>query len=131
MTQLKKYELLEEKFEYDKPAATQLAEAITELLTIERRAVYLRGVTKRHTKLKRFIWGTKEGEAIALHDITDSHLTNILDYLPKQGRTPSKEMLAEARSRGMVVGSQEGLADVMTTITAGTIFAPDEVDEDW
>ena len=126
---MKKYDLLEEKFEYDKEAATQLAEATTELVEIERRAAYLREVVKRHAKLKKFLWGTEQGVVIALHDIPEDHFRNILAFLPRNGREVSPEMKAEARSRGIDIDGGSGLAP-LRAIASSSAFVLDEDDID-
>lgn len=129
MSDLKRYDLLEEKFDYDHDAATQLAEATTELVAIQRRARYLRDIIKRHGKLRRFLWGTAEGRVIAMHDLDDSHLANILTYLPAQGREPSRELLAEVRSRGLAAGNDNGLAS-LSSVASDTEIIFETYDEE-
>ena len=109
---MKSYTKLEEKFEYDKELATELAEAMTELVEVQRRALYLQEVVKRHSKLKKFMWGSEDGRITAIHDLEDSHLANILTYLPKHDREVSPQLKAEARSRGMQVDGGNGLAPI-------------------
>lgn len=116
MVNHKTYDLLEEKFEYDEKAATQLAEAMTELLEAQRRVQYLEDIVRKNKKLQKFVWGTAEGKIIALHDLETSHIVNILDYLPRQGREPSKQMLAEARKRGLAVNGSNGLVSIAAVI---------------
>lgn len=127
---MKQYSKLEEKFEYDKEQATELAEAMTELVECERRASYLRDVVKRHGKLKKFMWGSEDGRITALHDLEDSHLANILTYLPRQGREIPPQIKAEARSRGMQVEGGNGLAPVRQIAAQSTSFTLDEDDLD-
>lgn len=126
---MKTYSKLEESFEYDHEQATELAEATTELVEVERRAQYLRDVVKRHGKLKKFLWGTEAGVVIALHDIPDDHLQNILAYLPRHDREVSPQMKAEARKRGIAVEGTNGLAP-LRQIAASTSFSLDEDDLD-
>ena len=109
---MKSYSKLEEKFEYDKELATELAEAMTELVEVQRRALYLQEVVKRHGKLKKFMWGSEDGRITAIHDLEDSHLANILTYLPKHDREVSPQLKAEARSRGIQVEGGNGLAPI-------------------
>lgn len=118
MNNYKEYDLLEEKFEYDEKAATQLAEATTELLELQRRVVYLEGIVRTNKKLQKYVWGTAEGKAIAFHDLETSHLTNILNYMPARGNEPPKELLAEARKRGISVGGTSGLSSVAAAISS-------------
>lgn len=127
---MKNYSKLEEKFEYDKDVATELAEAMTELVEVERRAEYLRSVVKRHGKLKKFMWGSEDGRITALHDLEDSHLANILTYLSKHDREASPQLKAEARSRGMQVESNNGLASLKLIAARNDSFVLDEDDLD-
>lgn len=124
---MKVYSKLEEKFEYDKEQATELAEATTELVEVERRAQYLRDIIKRHGKLKKFLWGSEDGRVTAIHDLADDHLQNILTYLPRHDREVSPQLKAEARSRGMQVEGNNGLAP-LRQIVASTDFVFDEDD---
>lgn len=128
---MKTYNKLEEKFEYDKEMATELAEAMTELVQVERRAEYLRNVVKRHGKLKKFMWGSEDGRITAIHDLEDSHLANILTYLPRHDREVSPQLKAEARSRGMQVDGGDGLAPIrMIAARTDSQFTLDEDDLD-
>lgn len=126
---MKSYNKLEEKFEYDKEMATELAEAMTELVEVERRAAYLREVVKRHGKLKKFMWGSEDGRITAIHDLEDSHLQNILTYLPRHDREIPPQIKAEARSRGLQVEGGNGLAP-LRQIAASTSFVNDDLDLD-
>jgi len=123
---MKSYSKLEEKFEYDKEMATELAEAMTELVEVERRAAYLRDVVKRHGKLKKFMWGSEDGRITAIHDLEDSHLANILTYLPRHDREIPATVKAEARSRGMSVDGGDGLAPIKAVAARSTSFTLDE-----
>ena len=127
---MKTYDKLEEKFEYDKEMATELAEAMTELVEVERRAEYLRNVVKRHGKLKKFMWGSEDGRITAIHDLEDSHLANILTYLPRHDREIPPQIKAEARSRGMQIEGSNGLAPVKQIAAQSTSFVLDEDDLD-
>lgn len=127
---MKTYSKLEEKFEYDHEQATELAEAMTELVETERRAQYLRDVVKRHGKLKKFMWGSEDGRITAMHDLEDSHLQNILTYLPKHDREASAQIKAEARSRGMDIEGSNGLAPLRQIAAASSSFTLDEDDID-
>lgn len=122
---MKKYEKLEKKFDYDKEQATELAEAYTELVEVERRAKYLQDLIKQHSKLKKFMWGSQDGKVTALHDLEDDHLKNILQFLPRNGREISAQMKAEARSRGFDIPDDNGLSP-MRAIAEHSEFATDE-----
>lgn len=124
---MKTYSKLEEKFDYDKEAATELAEAMTELVEVERRSAYLQEIVRRNAKLKKFMWGTEAGVVLALHDIPDDHFRNILTYLERNGRDVSPQMKAEARSRGIQIdGGVKGLAPLRAIAAKSTAFQVDE-----
>lgn len=127
---MKTYSKLEEKFDYDKEAATELAEAMTELVQVERRAAYLHDVVKRNQKLKKFMWGTEQGVVIALHDIPEDHFRNILTYLERNGREVSPQMKAEARARGIDIAGNNGLAPLRQIAAKSDSFRFDEDDLD-
>lgn len=95
------YSDLHKTYDYDKAKATRLAEAMTEVKTLTDRLAYLESVLKDNKELEPFLWRTYEGEVIALHDIEDSHLKNIIGYITRNGRTAKPEIIAEARSRGI------------------------------
>ena len=126
---MKTYSKLEEKFDYDKEQATELAEAMTELVQVERRAEYLRNVVKRHGKLKKFLHGTAEGQVIAVHDLGDDHLQNIIRKFEREDREISPQLKAEARSRSLAVLDNGGLAP-LRQIAASSGFVIDEDDLD-
>ena len=103
MADYKKYSELEKTYEYDKKKATVLAEALTEALELKLRLDELERLIKLNKDLKKFIWGTAGGKAVAFHDLEDDHLRNILTYLPAHGRTIPDALKAEARSRGFTI----------------------------
>ncbi len=128
---MKTYSKLEETFEYDHEQASELAEALTELVEVERRAQYLRDVVKRHNKLKKFMWGSEDGRITAIHDLEDSHLQNILTYLPKHDREASPQIKAEARKRGFSIEGGNGLAPLRAiAATSGFTIDSDDIDLD-
>lgn len=103
MADYKKYSELEKTYDYDKKKATVLAEALTEAIELKLRLDELERLIKLNGNLKKFIWGTAGGKAIAFHDIEDDHLKNILSYLPANGREIPDALKAEARSRGFSI----------------------------
>lgn len=127
---MKTYSKLEEKFEYDHEQATELAEALTELVEVERRAKYLREVVARHNKLKKFMWGSEDGRITAIHDLADDHLKNILTFLPNHDREVSPQLKAEARSRGFQVEGGNGLAPVRAIAATSGFSFEDDLDLD-
>lgn len=103
MNEFKDYKGLLPSNEYDKEKAELLAEAMTEKIKLEKRINYLETLIDDNTALIPFLWTTLQGECKALHKLTDSHLTNIMKHLLTTGRKISKEIQAEARSRGIEV----------------------------
>lgn len=103
MADYKKYSELEKTYEYDKKKATVLAEALTEALELKLRLDELERLIKLNKDLKKFIWGTAGGKAVAFHDLEDDHLRNILTYLPAHGLVIPDALKAEARSRGFTI----------------------------
>ena len=95
------YSDLHKTYDYDKKRATRLAEAMTEVKTLTDRLAYLQDILKDNNDLEAFLWRTYKGEVIALHDIEDSHLKNIIGHITKNGGTVKPEIVAEARSRGI------------------------------
>ena len=95
------YSDLHKTYDYDKKKATRLAEAMTEVKTLTDRLAYLQNILKDNSELEAFLWRTYDGEVIALHDIEDDHLKNIIGHITKHGKTVKPEIIAEARSRGI------------------------------
>lgn len=107
MPDYKNYSELEKTYEYDKTKATVLAEAITEAVELKLRLQELERLVKLNNNLKKYIWGTAGGKAIAFHDIEDDHLKNILTYLPAHGREIPDPLKAEARSRDITLPDEK------------------------
>lgn len=99
--EFKKYESLQPKNEYDHDKAETLAEAMTELVTINKRKKYLEGLLKENKELKPFLWKSLDGRVQALHAIDTAHFENIIKHLGLRGATISKEIRAEAAVRGI------------------------------
>lgn len=97
------YSDLKKTFEYDKPKAARLAEALTEAIAVKKRLDYLAKIVKDNKKLQPFLWTTAEGVTKAIHELEDSHLENIIRHLVTNGRKVSEQITAEAESRGIEV----------------------------
>ena len=133
MADYKKYSELEKTYEYDKKKATVLAEALTEALELKLRLDELERLIKLNKDLKKFIWGTAGGKAVAFHDIEDDHLRNILTYLPAHGRVIPDALKAEARSRGFTIPDE----NTPMRLVAGKkyngveVYEEDDIEEDY
>lgn len=122
----KDYKELQKSFDYDKKKATVLAEALTELDEVAKRKKFLEELVQQHMDLAPFMWRTMEGKVIALHDIDDDHLKNILSYIVNKGRSVKEEIKAEARSRGIEVPDK----NYQKVLTLGAGGAYEDEDED-
>lgn len=127
----KKYEKLNKTFDYDREKAEVYAEAATELIEIRKREKYLTTLLEENKDLSPFIWTTLQGEAKALHKITDSHLKNILTHITDRGGAISPQIKAEAMSRGFEVPEDGMTANAIAYISRGRGFVDAEIlDED-
>jgi hypothetical protein len=104
--QPKSYKLLNKVNEYDHDVVDELVEAQNEIGLLKGRINLLENLIDEHTDLNKFIWKTAEGVNIALHNIDDDHLTNILTHLNQRGAYISKEIRSEAMSRDIPVPVQ-------------------------
>lgn len=125
--QFKDYRGLHRTYEYDKPKATLLAEAMTELVTLKKREKYLQNLLAENSNLKPFLWGSMDGRVQAIHDIPDDHLKNILKFLPANGREVPKEIKAEALSRGFEVSDEVNPRAYTAQLASGI----DDFDDEW
>lgn len=123
----KDYKGLHKTYEYDKPKATLLAEAMTELVTIEKRRKYLQGLLDENMNLKPFLWGSMDGRVTAIHDLDDNHLKNIIKFLPANGREIPGEIKAEALSRGFEVPEDVNPRAYTAQLASGN----DDFDDEW
>lgn len=98
-----KYAKLNKVENYDHEAAEQLASAINEIADLEAQAAALKDLVSENKELHQYIWKTAEGKAIAIHDLEDEHLKNILQHLFNNRRSISKIIKAEARKRGITI----------------------------
>lgn len=100
---IKKYSKLLGTADYDHEAAEQLAEAVTEVTELERRASQLKQIINENHELQQFVWHTAAGQAIALHNIENEHLENIMLHLLRTGRPISRSIRGEALRRNLVI----------------------------
>ena len=77
---MKEYNLLNKVEDYDLPSVRELVEAMNELAQMEQRRAYLEGLIKSNGRLKKHVWKDKNGFAVALADLKDEHLKNIVSY---------------------------------------------------
>jgi hypothetical protein len=99
----KKYAKLLGKVDYDHEAAEQLAEALNEIADLERRATQLKQIVEENKELHQFVWRTAEDIVIALHELEDDHLQNIMLHLLRNQRAIPRAIRGEAISRGLVI----------------------------
>ena len=77
---MNEYKLLTKQEDYDLPTVKELAFAMNELAQMEQRRAFLENLIRVNGKLKKHIWKDKNGFAIALADLQDDHLRNIISY---------------------------------------------------
>jgi hypothetical protein len=99
----KEYKLLNKVNEYDHDVVDELAEAMNEISMLQGRINTLQMLIDEHKKYHKFIWKTAEGICMPFHKIGTDHLSNILLHISGNGRTISKELRAEALSRGLSI----------------------------
>ena len=99
----KKYAKLLGKVDYDHEAAEQLAEALNEITELEQRANQLKQIVKENDELHQFVWRTGDGAVIAMHNIENDHLSNIMLHLLRSGRPIPRAIRGEAISRELVI----------------------------
>lgn len=100
---MKKYAKLLGTVDYDKEAAEQLADAINEIVELRQRADQLEQIVHENDELKQFIWRTAEGQAIAIHNIDNDHLQNIMLHLLRTGRPINRGIRGEAMRRNLTI----------------------------
>lgn len=99
----KKYAKLLGKVDYDHEAAEQLAAALNEITELESRANQLKQIVKENEELHQFVWRTAGNEVIALHNVEDDHLENIMLHLLRTGRPIPRAIRGEAISRNLTI----------------------------
>lgn len=98
-----KYSKLLGNVAYDHEAAEQLADALNEIVALERRAAQLKQIVEENKELHQFVWRTTENNNIAIHSIKDDHLSNIMMHLLRNDRAISRAIRGEAISRGLTI----------------------------
>ena|ERR1044071_3092301 len=102
-----KYARLFGRVDYDHEAAEQLAEALNEIATLERRANQLKQIVAENEELHDFVWRSGDGETgqrvIAIHNLEDGHLSNIMMYLLRHDRAIPRAIRGEAIRRNLVI----------------------------
>lgn len=97
-----KYQKLVGKVDYDHEAAEQLADALNEITELAQRGQQLQQMVNENKELHQFVWRSEDG-VIALHDIGNDHLGNIMLHLLRSGRAIPRAIRGEAISRGIVI----------------------------
>lgn len=92
-----------------------MAEAHNEIAILQTRIRELEDVVSEHRDKEKFLWRTADNEVKAIHKITDDHLKNILQHQLVHGRRISKELKAEARSRGIAIPNEWGYRNEVTS----------------
>lgn len=97
-----KYAKLAGAVDYDHEAAEQLASALNEIVELELKAEQLKQLVKENEELHQFVWRSQDG-VVALHNIGNDHLGNIMLHLLRAGRAIPRAIRGEAVKRGVVI----------------------------
>lgn len=98
-----KYAKLAGAVEYDHEAAEQLASALNEIVELELKSEQLKQLVKENEELHQFVWRTADNITVALHNIGNDHLGNIMLHLLRAGRAIPRAIRGEAIKRGIVI----------------------------
>lgn len=98
-----KYEKLLRVEKYDTDVVDELVEALNEITKLKALTTQLQTLVDENADLHQFVWRKGDGEAIALHNIDDEHLANIMVHLIRTGRSISKAFRGEALKRGLEI----------------------------
>lgn len=99
------YKLLTKQEDYDLPTVKELASAMNELAQMEQRRAHLEDLIRINGKLKKHIWRDKSGFAIALADLKDDHLKNIVNYVKRRGDVVPPNVMREINQRNINLNS--------------------------
>lgn len=119
------YSDLRKSFNYDKAKASRLAEACNEAIELEARLKYLKRLVEDNHELQPFLWKTADSKVIALNDIEDDHLKNIVGHITRNNGNLTEQIRAEAESRGIDV---DQIVDTTPKLRA---FVDDDYYDDW
>ena len=97
----------------------EMAEVANEVQELQARLAYLKSLLDSNNNLNKYLWKTTKGKILAIADITDDHLQNIVKYNVKRGTTLSTQITIELKKRGLAIPAT----------VAKAIVVPDE-DED-
>lgn len=126
---MKDYKKLNKYEDYDHDVVEELAEALNEVAELQKRLTFLGELIADNKELEPFIWQTKDGNFIAIHNIDSDHLENILGYLNNSMRTIPKSIKAEARKRGIEIPGDRKNA-VIEAYSSSEAFNEDVLDID-
>lgn len=99
---VKKYAKLAGKVDYDHEAAEQLADALNEIAELDLKVSQLKQLVKENEELHQFVWRSQDG-VVALHNIGNDHLGNIMMHLLRAGKAIPRAIRGEAMHRGVVI----------------------------
>lgn len=102
-TDSKKYGKLLGAADYDHEAAEQLADALNEIVEHEQRAGQLKQIVEENKELHQFVWRQANGEVIAICNLEDDHLSNIMLHLLRTGHAVPRAIRGEAMKRNLVI----------------------------
>lgn len=94
-----KYDKLSPSADVDHEKVRQLAALYEEMDGLEARLAHLKRLARRHKKLNDYVWRTKTGRYMLIHDMDDDHLKNAVRFsMERRGNVP-EVVLAEYTKR--------------------------------
>lgn len=98
-----KYKKLLRIEKYDTEAVDELVEALNEITQLESQLKALKSLVNENDDLHQFVWRQGTGEVLALHNVEDGHLVNIMLHILRRNDPISKAIRSEAMKRGIQV----------------------------
>jgi hypothetical protein len=99
----KKYGKLLSTADYDHEAAEQLADVINEIASLDGRINQLKQLVSENQELLDFVWRTAAGQTLALHQVDDEHLSNIMMHIIRRKAAVPRAIRGEAMRRNLVI----------------------------
>lgn len=112
----KKYAKLAGAVEYDQEAAEQFADALNEIRILDMKRDQLQQLVDENRELGEFVWESQSG-VIALHNIEDDHLGNIMVHLLRRGSPIPRAIRNMAINRGIVIPNGVEMGSVWDDVT--------------
>lgn len=112
---LSKYKKLLKGNEYDKEKVEEFAQLLNDAAELEAQFKQMRELIRENQELQEFTWRTADGTVLALHQIEDSHLINIMNKYDRSaefdgwGEEIPLNIRREAMKRGIEIPNTKAL----------------------